>query len=229
MEKENVSVLDLRPIKFGWLIALFLFAGIIVVSRGGAYLIERMFETGSLEYFAPVAIMVVVLAAFMLVTIRFAPAYWRRNGRGRTAMVFKFRRSADATGYVLPLDMDPYEFAASIFGGISQDCSFLTYWLGGWFKPPGRFVRVLGGMFFDQECMIHPVGWRTNDPSQQQIMVRDGLGNIVKVQASNLIKDAEAADDTCFDWSNGPTRIRERLCALDKPASAKTGQWATNN
>jgi hypothetical protein len=229
MEKNSVSVSDLRPIKFGWLIALFLFAGTIAVSRGAAYLIERMFETGSLEYFAPVAIMVVALAAILIVTVMFAPAYWRRNGRGRKAMVFKFRRSADATGYILPLAMDPYEFAASLYGAIAQDCSFVTYWLGGWFKPPGRFVRVLGGMFFDQECRIRPVGWRTPDPLYQQVMVEDGLGNTVKASTVNLIMLGEAADDTCFNWSDSTTRIRKRLDAFEQTASSKTNRWASCN
>ncbi len=229
MEKNANSVSDLRPIKFGWLIALFLFAGIIGASRGGAYFIKRMFEVGRAEYLMPTATMVVVLAALLFVTVRFMRVYWRRNRIGSEVMIFKFRSSADAAGYIVPPGVDRYEFAASMQGKTPIDCSYVTYWQGGWLKPPGRFVRFVGGREYDQQCEIRPVGWQTKDLPCQQLRVRDGFNNVMTMPAQELITNAELVDLGTFNLSEVMSGLRKMLDTLAQISPPKIERQMLSN
>jgi hypothetical protein len=230
MEKNVNSVSDLQPIKFGWFVALILIAGPIVVSRGGVYLIKRMLETGSAEYAEPVAIVVVAFAALLFVTVRFMRVYWRRNRIGSEVMIFKFRSSVDAAGYIVPPGVDRYEFAASILGKTPIDCSYVTYWQGGWLKPPGRFVRFVGGREYDQQCEIRSVGWQqTKDLPCQQLRVRDGFNNVMAMPAQELITNAELVDLGTFNLSVVMSGLRKMLDTLARISSPKIERQMLSN
>lgn len=229
MQKNSNSVSDLQPIMLGWLIALLLVSGVIAISRGAAYVIEHMIETRSLEYLMPAAILAVALVFVMFVSYRFMPAYWRRNVRGYQVLICKFRGSRKVIVHFLLDGTLPHEFVLSRSDSALCNGRYLDYWLGGWFKPSGRFVCVRNGCAFDQGCRIDRVGWSDRNFLRRLILVRDQFGNKVSTSAGRLIMLAEVVGGTAFDWREAPDRLVERLASINRLVEPRADSRHTFN